>query len=60
MDTISKKLSKLQNKQGTLYFSEIDLKYENSQNPLHKDTKTHKIIATLTSQEGMQQQHINP
>ena len=41
MNTISKKISEIKNNTGTLFFSEIDLKYAYSQIPLHKDTQKH-------------------
>ena len=41
MDTILKKISELQIKTGTIYFSKGDLKYAYSQIPLHKDTQKH-------------------
>ena len=40
-DTISKKISELENKSGILFFSKIDLKYAYSQIPLHKGTQNH-------------------
>ena len=41
MDAILKKISELQNKIGTIYFSKIDLKYAYSQMPLHKEAQRH-------------------
>ena len=41
MDKIGMKISELKSKEGTLYFSKIDLKYAYSQLPLHPDTQKH-------------------
>ena len=41
METIVCKVSELKQKEGTVYFSKIDLKYAYSQKPLHKDTQKH-------------------
>ena len=41
MDIIACKISELNQKAGTLYFSKIDLKYAYNQVPLHKDTQKH-------------------
>ena len=41
MDTIACKISKLKQKEGTFYFSKIDLKYAYSHIPVHKDTQKH-------------------
>ena len=41
LDTIACKISELKQKTGTLYFSNIDLKYAYSQVPLHEETQKH-------------------
>ena len=41
MDKIAMKISELKTKEGTLYFSKIDLKYAYSQLPLHPETQKH-------------------
>ena len=41
MDKLAFKISQLEQKAGTLYFSKIDLKYAYRQVPLHADTQKH-------------------
>ena len=44
MNKIAMKISELKSTKGTLYFSKIDLKYADSQLPLHPDTKNTVIL----------------
>ena len=47
MDTNTCKISDLNQKEGTLYFSNIELKYANSQVPLHMDTQNYCNFSIL-------------